>query len=396
MNEKKRVLIIGGTGRIGRCIAEEALNCQYDVYVFTRGNLPVTEKTNNFHFIKGDWKNDEMAKDILKNGFEIIVDTLIFSEKQLIRDLSLVNNKCCHFFYISTDSVYNRPARDVVEDDKIDLSLIKWDYGKHKRKAEIYLDSHKQDYDFKVSVIRPVITFGNTRIPCGFMAKNEQYKLVERIKAGKPVVLMRDFNSLHSICHESLFGKVVVNMFLRDEADGAYLHIANDHPIVFDEVVDSIGRCLDIHPIVAHVTPNFLKWINRGIYQDMIYDKIPEFTVNNNKAKTFYQGVEYSLNLDKVVSATIRHLESHPQLTTSSNYYDELSDLLLLLEKKQNNNIDKCVSDYVESYSLQYKKHLIKLYYSSVCKGIINIVKESIINSLKSILRKAYSLCYGR
>ena len=163
-----KVLIVGGMGVIGGAITEAAVRAGHDVTVLSRRTPFGKWNAISARYIQGDWKDDDFAGNLVKNGFDVIVDTQIFNEQQMIRSLSIVDNHCKQFIYISTDSVYAHPSNNLSEDQDICMGDIKWDYGINKRKAELYLLSHSDDYSFSWTVIRPTLTFGDTRIPVGF------------------------------------------------------------------------------------------------------------------------------------------------------------------------------------------------------------------------------------
>lgn len=362
MTTNSRVLIIGGTGRIGTCIAEEACLQGYDVNILTRGNIPIHSKDNQYNVITGDWKNDLFAKKIFEDYYDVVIDTLIFNVDQLKRDLSIVNNNCKHFYYISTDSVYARPGIEVREDDSIDETKVLWNYGINKRKAEKYLLAHRNEYDFMITILRPVLTFGDTRIPFGFAAKDEQYYIIKRIKENKPILLMNDGGSKHSICHDSLFGKVTVSTFHKKSSGIDFIHIANDGSFTFDEIAKSLGNVLGKAPLIVHIDAEDLSKIDRNLYQEMIYDKIPTFTVDNTKDKLYYQGPEYSLDLLKVLKSAVLYMENNPILTNKKDDYDLLCDALILHNKKKYIKENPELSNYVNSFDSDYVKKL-KIYY---------------------------------
>ena len=136
------VLIIGGMGVIGGAITEAAVKAGLDVTILSRRSSFGKWKSVSATYIQGDWRDDEFAGDLVEKGFDIIVDTQIFNEQQMIRSLSVVDNHCRQFIYISTDSVYAHPSDNLSEDWDIRMDDIKWDYGINKRKAELYLLSH--------------------------------------------------------------------------------------------------------------------------------------------------------------------------------------------------------------------------------------------------------------
>ena len=223
-------------GVIGGAIAEAALEAGHDVKLLCRTSPQGKWNSIGAKFIKGNWYDDNCAVPTVQEGFDVIVDTLIFDSRLMERSAKLVDSHCKQFIYISTDSVYAHPASSLSENTDISLDEINWKYGINKRKAELYLLSHSSDFNFNWSVIRPTITFGDTRIPVGFASKRGTLSLIDRLEKGKPILRFDDGKTRHALCHTSVFGKAAIGLFLNDRAYGRFYHISDDTAYTYDEI----------------------------------------------------------------------------------------------------------------------------------------------------------------
>lgn len=353
-----KVLIIGGMGVIGGAITEAAAKkSEMDVYVCSRRHLFGKYLNLRVKGIQGDWRDDSFAKHIVADNYDVIVDTQIFTKKQLIRTMSIVNGHCTQFVYISTDSVYVHPAKGKTEDDPIDLKQLKWKYGFDKRDAELYLESHSNDYSFYWTVIRPTVTFGDTRLPVGFASKRDTNTLVNRILDGKPVILFDDINTKHSICHTSIFGSAVANLFLNENAKNQAFHVSDDKAYTYLEVFHTIEDILGIKGNYVHLSSRYLKKYNKNIYEEMIYDKDPEFTLDNTKIKTVSPETNYHPDIYEILKPTVLRLKQSSEIDVE---YDMLTDLLLLQHKKVIKDAsEKDIAEkYLASLAPEYKTEL--------------------------------------
>lgn len=352
-----KVLIIGGMGVIGGAITEAAAKNGMDVFVCSR--RPLFGKYFNLKVkgIQGDWRDDCVAKCIVADNFDVIVDTQIFTKKQLIRSLNIVNGHCKQFVYISTDSVYVHPAKDKTEDEPIDLKKLKWKYGFDKRDAELYLSHYGNNYSFYWTVIRPTVTFGDTRLPVGFASKRDTNTLVNRILDGKPVILFDDINTKHSICHTSIFGSAVANLFLNENAKNQAFHVSDDKAYTYLEVFHTIEDILGIKGNYVHLSSRYLKKYNKNIYEEMIYDKNPEFTLDNSKIKTVSPTTNYHPDIYEILKPTVLRLKQSSEIDVE---YDMLTDLLLLQHKKVIKDAsEKDIAEkYLASLAPEYKTEL--------------------------------------
>lgn len=352
-----KVLIIGGMGVIGGAITEAAAKNGMDVFVCSRRALFGKYFNLKVKGIQGDWRDDSFAKHIVADNYDVIVDTQIFTKKQLIRTMSIVNGHCKQFIYISTDSVYVHPAKDKTEDEPIDLKKLKWKYGFDKRDAELYLSHYGNNYSFYWTVIRPTVTFGDTRLPVGFASKRDTNTLVNRILDGKPVLLFDDINTKHAICHTSIFGSAVANLFLNENAKNQAFHVSDDKAYTYLEVFHTIEDILGIKGNYVHLSSRYLKKYNKNIYEEMIYDKDPEFTLDNTKIKTVSPETNYHPDIHKILKSTVTRLKQSSEIDFE---YELLTDLLLLQYKKVIKDVAEkdIVEKYLASLAPKYKTEL--------------------------------------
>ena len=105
-----------------------------------------------------------------------------------------------------------------------------------------------------------------------FASRKNEYTLIKRIINGKPVVAFDDTDSVHSICHSSTFGSVVTDTFLNDNAKFQFIHISNDKTYKYQDIFDAISKLLEREVKIIHIDPIKLKSLNKGKYEEIIYD----------------------------------------------------------------------------------------------------------------------------
>ena len=355
-----KVLIIGGMGVIGGAITEAAAKKEIDVYVLSRREPFEKWKELPVHYIQGNWRDDSFAKELVSQYFDVIVDTLIFNEKQLLRSAGIVNGYCTQFVYISTDSVYKHPNENLCEDDNIDLEDVKWSYGYNKRMAELCLLSHSSDYKFYWTVIRPTITFGDTRIPVGYSSKRNTFTLADRIIEGKPIIRFDDPESKHALCHTSIFGEAVCELFLKDSAASQCYHISDDKAYTYDEIFAAIEDVIGKKGIYIHFPTEVVRKYSHSLYEEMIYDKDPTFILNNIKIKEMCPDVVFHKDISEAMSSTINYLKAHRDQLGEDSDYNLISDVILLkcIERIKDENERKEVEKYISGFSKEYIRKL--------------------------------------
>ena len=371
---------------IGGAITDAAVKKSYDVTVLSRRAPFGKWKDLSASFIQGDWRDDAFAKELVKNGFDVVVDTQIFDEIHMERTTRIVNNFCKQLIYISTDSVYAHPNERLSENADIIFEDIKWDYGIDKRKAELFLQSHSGEYSFNWTVIRPTITFGETRIPVGFSCKRGTYTLIERIEKQKPIVRFDNPETRHSLCHVSIFGDAAVGLFLNENAYGGFYHISDDCSYTYDELFHAIESVVGKKGIYFFADVDLLKKYNTSIYDEMIYDKNPEFTLDNTNIKRICPNVNYHVDFQGVITDTIQALHKHREEVGEDKDYDLLSDLIILKSKRRfNTDNNELVSEYLKKMPDEYVKR-IKRYGADAHKHIVVRRIKNILRPIKKII----------
>lgn len=366
-----RILIIGGMGLIGGAISEAATNRQMDVMIVSRRKLEDKWLKLNVKGISGNWRDDAFANSAVTDGYDVIIDTIAFTKEQLLRSLNICDGHCKQFIFISTDSVYDKPAENVSEDEKINLESLKWKYGYDKREAELELFSRERKYSFQWTIVRPTLTFGDTRIPVGFASKRNTFTLCQRIINGKPIIRFDNPNSKHTICHVSTFGSAVVGLFLNEAAYGQAYHIADDQTYTYDELFAVIEKILEKKAQFVYVSVNTLKKYNKGMYEEMIYDKNPTFTVDNSKIKNISNNAVYHVCLEDVMRSGIDHLRG------IDCDYDFITDTILLKSQGFISDADErqIAERYIGGLSKEYVEILNKYDIKASVRNILHPVR---------------------
>ena len=136
-----------------------------------------------------------------------------------------------------------------------------------------------------------------------------------------------DTDSVHSICHSSTFGSVVTDTFLNDNAKFQFIHISNDKTYKYQDIFDAISKLLEREVKIIHIDPIKLKSLNKGKYEEIIYDKNPSFTLNNKRAKEVSRNTNFDVDIIESLRSTLQNLEKEDK--EEDIEYNMLSDALI-------------------------------------------------------------------
>ncbi len=184
----KKVLVLGGTGAMGVYLVPELLKRGYYVDVVS---LDKIESDNErLRYFVGNGEDKEYIASVLKNGYDGIVDFMIYKLPRFKEWYDMLLGATEHYIYLSSYRVYANEEHPIKEtsprllDVSDDKSLIESDdYGIYKAQGEDVLrNSAYKNW----TTIRPAITYSKRRFQLVTLEMNDN---VGRALLGKKVLL---------------------------------------------------------------------------------------------------------------------------------------------------------------------------------------------------------------
>lgn len=347
-----KVLFIGGTGRLSKDVASLALDKGWDVYLLTRGSKERKIYVNSgYHMIYGNVRDAVEARAALANyTFDTVIDFISYNVDQLKNTLSVVDGKYKQFIFISTAGVYSYKDSDLpIREDITPVGNNSWQYTIDKYKCEMYLaEKFKADNEHFYTVIRPSVTYGNTRIPYPLVPQDtlKEWTFMDRIERGVPIPIFDEGKTLASLTHTRDFAVGVVGLFMNEGARNIPVHIANDESVSYKELLETLQDVMEKKIKILE--------FNR----DQIYKCLPEMEpiiedskgrdiqFDNSRIKGLVPEYSNSVSLHDGLADMIKHYNSHPELK--------------LIDWEWNGKVDRLINAYggikVEKPKIDNKK----------------------------------------
>lgn len=324
-----KVLVVGGTGVISTAVVNEAVNQNIDVICINRGNNYGQHSNPQAKTLHFDVRNLEVAQQYLKNTFyDVVVDFVCYNLAHLKKSLELFHDKCSQYVFISTDSVY-KLREDGHYDEDCEQFNPEWAYSYEKADCEKYLIEYCTGHHLTYTIVRPSITYGNTRIPYGLMPLyGYHYTLIERIKAGKPVVTWNNGQNYQTMMRVEDFASVMVGLWGNSKAYNQAVGICGE-PHKWSDVLDAIddivgnpSKRVDV-PIetMIEVYPK-----KRG---EILIDRAEDHIVSNDKMKHLVPSYTMKYGLKDGVKMTIGYYEKNNKVLGIDYKYDGQVDRLI-------------------------------------------------------------------
>lgn len=326
------ILIVGGTGVISYAIVNEALKKGIHVTCINRGQSKEQKLPSEVEIILTDYHQKNIIEEKLKGRFfDVIIDVLCYTEKDIDYSVSLFKDKCKQYIFFSSCAVYNKGKGNYECTEDSELINPLWDYSINKVKCEQKLIKLASEHNFNYTIVRPAVTYGNTRIPYGITPPYGYHgTLIHRILNEKPIILWDDGQTISTITRVEDFAIGLVALLGNEKAYNQAFHIVGDERHTWKEVIDTLGEVLGTTPIYFNLSKEaFAEEIptrkgeilgGRGINQLLNNSKIKtiapnmktyiplkeglRMTVEYYRKKNYLKGIDYSFDgdWDRIIS----------------------------------------------------------------------------------------------
>lgn len=358
-----KVLIVGGTGVISTAVVNEAVKQGIDVTCINRGRnhgVAPNPMVNTMHF---DVRNRNIA-DLHLNGnhYDVVVDFICFNADHVKYSLDLFHDKCDQYVFISTDSVYKLQENGHYT-ETTPQSNPEWNYSYQKAECELLVKDICKTHNLRYTIVRPSITYGNTRIPYGFMPQyGYHYTFVERIKAGKPIITWNMGENWQTMIRIEDFAVGMVGLWGNPKAFNEDFNICGD-AYKWKDVLDIIDEHIGIKANRKDIPVQDIIKAFPSKRGEFLIDRAEDHIVSNLKLKTVVPSFTVKINLKDGVNETMSYYDSHNNVLGFDYVYDGQCDRLLALFGDNNNhfiNYDgkKCLIHYHDYIIGRYGNNL--------------------------------------
>ena len=252
-----KLLIIGGTGVLSSAVTAEAIKQGMSVTMINRGNRKIPEGVD---LIKSD-KDDlgYIAKQLDGRTFDAVMDYLCYTDAQTEKSVKFYQKYAKQYFYISSCAVYNTEllAGKMADEDSPKVLPI-WKYSVDKWASEQKITKLFEGSDVKYTIIRPCVTYGDTRIPYGISPMyGYHWTLAARILAGKPIITWNGGINHCNMTRVEDFAVGVVGLIGNEKTYGEAFNVCGDEAPTFREVLDVMSEYLHKDVITVDVSSEF-------------------------------------------------------------------------------------------------------------------------------------------
>lgn len=299
-----KVLFIGGTGNISMPSSRLACLRGMELYHLNRGSTKV--ELEGLQTIIGDIDKPEELSELKKHKWDVVVNWIAFTPKDIERDIALFKGKTAQYVFISSASCYQTPLRYPVITESTPLCNNLWDYSNGKIQCEDRLMQAYREEGFPVTIVRPSLTY-DTVIPIAIGGFKE-YTTADRILKGKPIIVHGDGTSLWTVTHSDDFAKGFVGLLGLATAIGHAFHITSDEILSWNMIYEILAKSLGKEAHIVHIASDFICKVEPSFTGTLLADKAESVIFDNSKIKSFVPSFRATIPFSEGIVRTLNWL----------------------------------------------------------------------------------------
>ena len=269
--------------------------------------------------------------------FDAVCEFIGFVPEQVERDIRLFKGRTRQYVYISSASVYNKPASNHVINEGTTLANPYWEYSRNKIACEELLMKEYRENAFPVTIVRPSHTYCERSVPVSVHGLKGSWQVLKRMIDGKPVVVQGDGSSLWTLTWNEDFARGFIGLLGNPKAIGEAFQIMSDESLTWNQVYKCVADALGVafHPY--YVSSEFLAAVAPKEYDftgNLLGDKSVTVVFDCSKLKRVVPGFQATTRFHEGVRRCVDYLLSHPELQVEDEEFDAWCDQVIAAQEQ--------------------------------------------------------------
>lgn len=313
IEDKKNILLLGGTGAMGLHLTNLLSNClDYNVYVSSRYNR---KDFKNVHYIQGNAHEERFIIDTINShDWSCIVDFMDYDFHELHQKIDLLLKHTDQYVFISSCRIYAKSAIPIIESSDRLLDTVKEpdylasnEYGLNKAKCEdILKNSSLKNW----TIVRPYITYSEKRLKLGDLV---DYSWLYRALHNRTIVFSQDIADHYTTLSYGLdVSYCISKLICNKDAIGEDFNITGTDHLKWMDVLSIYTKTIQnefgIRPKVLLLDKSIYSKNDKLKYQ-LKYDRIYDRIFDNSKILSIVPDYSFTLmkeGLNKCLTAFIK------------------------------------------------------------------------------------------
>ncbi|MCG2800470.1 MAG: SDR family oxidoreductase [Cellulomonas sp.] len=319
-----RVLFIGGTGVISSASVRLAVARGIDLTLLTRGTgrRPVPDGVEQ---LVADIRDPAAVRAALGGReFDVVVDWVAFTAADVRRDVELFEGRTGQYVLISSASAYQTPPARLPITESTPLRNPYWQYSRDKIACEDVLVAAYRDRGFPMTIIRPSHTYDRTLIPL-----SGGWTVIERMRAGKQVVVHGDGSSLWTLTHHTDFARGFVPLLGHPRAIGEAFTITSQDVLTWDQITRALAAAAGVEARIVHVPSDQIAAYDEEWGASLLGDKTWSAVFDTTKLRALVPDFVATVPFETGAREIVAWYDEDPARRVVDEDHDRLLDLLV-------------------------------------------------------------------
>lgn len=319
-----KALVIGGTGIISSACVELAAARGIDLTLLNRGQatrpLPPTATV-----LQGDIRDKDAIAKLLKDmTFDVVANFVAFTPEHIETDLALFRDRAKQYIFISSASAYQTPPVNWPTTESTPLRNPFWAYSRAKIACEDRLTVAYREEGFPMTIVRPSHTYDARSLPL-----DGGYTVVDRMRAGKKVIVHGDGTSLWTLTHHRDFAKGFVGLMGNPHALGEAVHITSDEVLTWNQIFEIVADAAGVQPNIVHMPSDLIAAFDPKRGPGLLGDKAHSMVFDNTKIKRLVPDYVATIPFREGTAEIIAWYDSHPPAQKVDAGLNQLLDTMV-------------------------------------------------------------------
>jgi nucleoside-diphosphate-sugar epimerase len=314
LEDRMKILFIGGTGIISSACSQLALVRGMELFLLNRGQStrPIPQGAKVIH---GDIRVPESAKSALGTmKFDAVVDWVAFTQEHIESDLQLFQDRTDQFVFISSASAYQTPP----------AALPVQEYSRDKIACEERLIQAYREEKFPITIVRPSHTYDRTLLPM-----HGGWTVIDRMLRGEQVIVHGDGTSLWTLTHNTDFAKGFVGLLGNSHAIGDIFHITSDEWLTWNQIFEITAHAAGTTAKIVHIPSDLINAYDSDWGAGLLGDKAHSFVLDNSKIKRLVPDFICTTPFSRGILEIIEWYRQNPAARIIDQGYNQICDRIL-------------------------------------------------------------------
>jgi nucleoside-diphosphate-sugar epimerase len=248
--ENIKLLIVGGSGFFSGTLAQQSSHRGCHIWTITQGQRPLPPSATNLIVDRQDEKSFKQVVDHEDTYWDMVVDCIAFTPKDIKQDLKVFKGLTDHLVFISTDFVYDPKHRQFPQSEETEYYDLEG-YGYKKRLSELTLIQDTGEIPW--TIIRPTHIYGpGSELGC-LPAHSRDPELITRIQAGETLKLVSGGNFLQQPILALNLADFVLDLQGNPNVYGQILNAAGPDVLESRRYYEIIGQILGVKICIEEI-----------------------------------------------------------------------------------------------------------------------------------------------